>query len=123
MAGAIAFLAAMPYVPFLRSAFRFALLSLQELGFAIAAGFATLILLAGIKRFRFNSRNGRALHLSGRSDKTGQLARATTLAVTLPSITCSSPVRPCVDITIRSAFSSEAFRTISRYGTPTSTTS
>ncbi|HEY6998469.1 MAG TPA: cation transporting ATPase C-terminal domain-containing protein [Candidatus Binatia bacterium] len=51
MAGAIAFLAAVLYVPFLRSAFRFGLLSLHELGLAIAAGFGTLILLAGIKRF------------------------------------------------------------------------
>ena len=45
-------------------------------------------------------------------DKTGQQARAMTLAVTLPSMTCSIPVRPWVDMTIRSVFSSSAFVTI-----------
>jgi hypothetical protein len=45
---------------FSRSAFRFGLLSLHELGLAIAAGFTTLILLAGIKRFsvQFQKRQG-----------------------------------------------------------------
>jgi Ca2+-transporting ATPase len=66
MAGASAFLAAVLYVPFLRSVFRFASLSLQELGFAMAAGFATLILLAGIKRFSVQSRK-RQRTSSGRS--------------------------------------------------------
>ena len=42
MAGASALLAAILYLPFLRGIFRFASLSLQELGFAMAAGFATL---------------------------------------------------------------------------------
>src|SRR5262249_31583659 len=45
MAGAIVFFAAVLYVPFLRSAFRFAPLSLENLGFAIVAVFATLISL------------------------------------------------------------------------------
>jgi P-type Ca2+ transporter type 2C len=56
MVGATLFLMAVLYVPFLRSAFHFTSLSLQELGFAIAAGFAMLILLAGIKRFSVQSR-------------------------------------------------------------------
>ena len=50
--------------------------------------------------------------LAGRIVRTGQLARATTLAVTLPSMICSMPVRPWVDITIKSAFSSSVFLTI-----------
>jgi len=56
MAGAIVFFAAVLYVPFLRSAFRFAPLSLENLGFAIVAAFATLISLATIKRFSVRSR-------------------------------------------------------------------
>ena len=56
MAGAIVFLAAVLYVPFLRSAFRFAPLSLDNLGFAIAAASATLISLAAIKRLSVGSR-------------------------------------------------------------------
>ena len=42
---------------------------------------------------------------AGRIDSTGQFDRATTLAVTLPSRICSKPVRPWVDMTIRSTFS------------------
>jgi hypothetical protein len=45
---------------FLAQRFRFGLLSLHELGLAIAAGFGTLILLVGIKRFsvQFQKRQG-----------------------------------------------------------------
>jgi hypothetical protein len=48
----------------------------------------------------------------GLIDNTGQPARATTLAVTLPSMICSIPVRPWVDMTIRSTACSSAFATI-----------
>jgi len=60
MAGAIAFLAAVLYVPFLRSAFRFGLFIFALAGLAIAAEFGTLILLARIKRFsvQFQKRQG-----------------------------------------------------------------
>jgi Ca2+-transporting ATPase len=51
MGGAIAFLAAVFYLPFLRSVFRFAPLSLRDLGFAIGAALAMLILLVVMKRF------------------------------------------------------------------------
>jgi Ca2+-transporting ATPase len=55
MVGATLFLMAVLYVPFLRSAFRFAPLSLEHLGFAIAAAFGMLILLVLIKRFSTQS--------------------------------------------------------------------
>ncbi|HLN86873.1 MAG TPA: cation-translocating P-type ATPase [Candidatus Limnocylindrales bacterium] len=55
MVGATLFLMAVLYVPFLRSAFRFAPLSLEHLGFATAAAFGTLILLVLIKRFSTQS--------------------------------------------------------------------
>jgi len=51
----MALLAAILYLPFLRGIFRFASLSLADLGFAIAAAFAMLALLVIIKRFSIGS--------------------------------------------------------------------
>ena len=54
MVGATLFLMVVLYVSFLRSAFRFVPLSLEHLGFAIAAAFGMLISLVSLSAFRLN---------------------------------------------------------------------
>jgi hypothetical protein len=55
---------------------------------------------------------GRFAFIAGGTARTGQGARRKTRSVTLPMSMCASPVRPWVDITIRSAPSATAASTM-----------
>src|SRR5690606_5517116 len=61
---------------------------------------------------------GHLPHSSWRTVRTGILAVRTTRSATLPRSRCFMPVRPCVPITIMSAFSSSATRSISWKASP-----